>query len=155
MTGGTAAKALRKEGFTGEVLILAEEPSLPFGRPPLTKGYLRGEEDLSGWKVAPSEWYKAHQIQFIPAKVSALDPVARQVKLESGDAIRYERLLLATGGRNRRFEVPGAHLPGIHQLRTIAECDAIKRAAKPGVRAVVGVRVSSARRWQHLCASLG
>jgi 3-phenylpropionate/trans-cinnamate dioxygenase ferredoxin reductase component len=137
LTGGTAAKALRKGGFTGEMLILAEEPSLPFGRPPLTKGYLRGEEDLSGWKVAPSEWYKAHQIQFMPAKVSALDPVARLVKLESGDAIAYERLLLATGGQNRRFEVPGAHLPGIHQLRTIAECDAIKRAAKPGVRAVV------------------
>jgi 3-phenylpropionate/trans-cinnamate dioxygenase ferredoxin reductase component len=137
LTGGTAAKALRKEGFTGELLILADEPSFPFGRPPLTKGYLRGEEDLSGWKVAPSEWYKAHQIQFMPAKVSALDPVARQVRLESGDAIGYERLLLATGGRNRRFEVPGAHLPGIHQLRTIAECDAIKRAAKPGVGAVV------------------
>ncbi|MDQ6877947.1 MAG: FAD-dependent oxidoreductase [Candidatus Dormibacteraeota bacterium] len=137
LTGGTAAKALRKEGFTGELLILADEPSFPFGRPPLTKGYLRGEEDLSGWKVAPSEWYKAHQIQFIPAKVSALDPVARQVRLESGDAIGYELLLLATGGRNRRFEVPGAHLPGIHQLRTIAECDAIRRAAKPGVRAVV------------------
>ncbi len=137
LTGGTAAKALRKEGFTGELLILADEPSFPFGRPPLTKSYLRGEEDLSGWKVAPSDWYKVHHIQFIPAKVSALDPVARQVRLESGDAIGYELLLLATGGRNRRFEVPGAHLPGIHQLRTIAECDAIRRAAKPGVRAVV------------------
>ncbi|HVS47679.1 MAG TPA: FAD-dependent oxidoreductase [Candidatus Dormibacteraeota bacterium] len=137
LTGGNAAKALRNEGYTGELLILGDEPSFPFGRPPLTKGYLRGVERLSGWMVAPPEWYKAHQIQIVPARVSTLDPASKQVKLESGDAIGYERLLLATGGRNRRLEVPGAHLPGIHQLRTIAECDAIKRAAKPGARAVV------------------
>jgi 3-phenylpropionate/trans-cinnamate dioxygenase ferredoxin reductase subunit len=137
LTGGNAAKALRNEGYTGELLILGDEPSFPFGRPPLTKGYLRGVERLSGWMVAPPEWYKAHQIQIVPARVSTMDPASKQVKLESGDAIGYERLLLATGGRNRRLEVPGAHLPGIHQLRTIAECDAIKRAAKPGARAVV------------------
>jgi 3-phenylpropionate/trans-cinnamate dioxygenase ferredoxin reductase component len=137
LTGGNAARALRNEGYTGELLILGDEPSFPFGRPPLTKGYLRGEERLSGWMVAPPEWYKTHQIQLVPARVSTLDPDSKKVKLESGDAIGYERLLLATGGRNRRLEVPGAHLPGIYQLRTIAECDAIKRAAKPGARAVV------------------
>ena len=105
LTGATAAKALRKEGYGGELLILGEEPSLPFGRPPLSKGYLRGKEDLSSWLVAPFDWYKAHQIELLPAKVSGLEPDARRVKLESGDAIRYERLLLASGGRNRRFEV--------------------------------------------------
>lgn len=137
LTGGTAAKELRKQGYGDELLILAEEPSLPFGRPPLTKGYLRGEEELSGWMVAPRDWYKAHQVQFVPAKVVGVDPTAKQVKLESGDAIRYERLLLATGGRNRHFDAPGSSLPGIHQLRTIAECDGIKRVAKTGARAVV------------------
>jgi len=137
LTGGTAAKELRKQGYVDELLILAEEPSLPFGRPPLTKGYLRGEEELSGWIVAPRDWYKAHQVQFVPAKVVGVDPTAKQVKLESGDAIRYERLLLATGGRNRHFDAPGSSLPGVHQLRTIAECDDIKRVAKTGARAVV------------------
>jgi 3-phenylpropionate/trans-cinnamate dioxygenase ferredoxin reductase component len=137
LTGGTAAKELRKQGYVDELLILAEEPSLPFGRPPLTKGYLRGEEELSGWMVAPRDWYKAHQVQVVPAKVVGVDPTAKQVKLESGDAIRYERLLLATGGRNRHFDAPGSSLPGVHQLRTIAECDGIKRVAKTGARAVV------------------
>ena len=137
LTGGTAARELRKQGYVDELLILAEEPSLPFGRPPLTKGYLRGEEELSGWIVAPRDWYKAHQVQFVPAKVVGVDPIAKQVKLESGDAIRYERLLLATGGRNRHFDAPGSSLPGVHQLRTIAECDGIKRVAKTGARAVV------------------
>jgi 3-phenylpropionate/trans-cinnamate dioxygenase ferredoxin reductase component len=137
LTGGTAAKELRKQGYVDELLILAAEPSLPFGRPPLTKGYLRGEEELSGWMVAPRDWYKAHQVQFVPAKVVGVDSTAKQVKLESGDAIRYERLLLATGGRNRPFDAPGSSLPGVHQLRTIAECDGIKRVAKTGARAVV------------------
>ena len=137
LTGGTAAKELRKQGYVDELVILAEEPSLPFGRPPLTKGYLRGEEELSGWIVAPHDWYKAHQVQFVPAKVVGVDPTAKQVKLESGDAIRYERLLLATGGRNRHFDAPGSSLQGVHQLRTIAECDDIKRVAKTGARAVV------------------
>ena len=137
MTGGNAAKELRKRGYAGELLILAEEPSRPFGRPPLTKGYLRGEEDLTGWLVAPTDWYRKHRIQFVPARVVGVNPAASRVKLESGETIRYERLLLATGGRNRRFDAPGASLPGVHQLRTVAECDAIKRAAKPAARVVV------------------
>ena len=137
LAGGNAAKELRKQGYADELLILTEEPSFPFGRPPLTKGYLRGEEDLSGWMVAPADWYRAHHVQVIPASVSRVDAKTRQVKLQDGNAITYQRLLLATGGRNRRFDVPGSSLPGIHQLRTIAECDRIKRAAKPGARAVV------------------
>src|SRR5712692_3173414 len=137
LTGASAAKALRKDGYTGELLILTGEPSLPFGRPPLSKGYLRGEEDLTGWLPAPPDWYRAHQVELVPGQVSAVDPAAKKVILESGESVRYERLLIATGGRNRRFEVPGAHLPGVHQLRTIADCDAIKQAAKRGARAVV------------------
>ena len=137
LTGGNAAKELRKRGYAGDLVMVTDEPSLPFGRPPLTKGYLRGEEDLTGWMAAPPDWYRSHQIQLLPGRVASIHPASRQVQLETGDAIGYARLLLATGGRNRLFAVPGAHLPGVHQLRTIAECDAIKRAAKPGARAVV------------------
>jgi 3-phenylpropionate/trans-cinnamate dioxygenase ferredoxin reductase subunit len=137
LTGGSAAKALRKAGYRREVLMLAGEPTYPFGRPPLTKGYLRGAEDLAKWMVAPRDWYRANNVHVVPAKVVALDPDSRSVKLESGEAIGYQRLLLATGGRNRKLEVPGANLPGVHQLRTIAECDAIKLEAKAGARAVV------------------
>jgi 3-phenylpropionate/trans-cinnamate dioxygenase ferredoxin reductase component len=137
LTAGTAAKTLRKEGYGGELLILGDEPSFPFGRPPLTKGYLRGEEDLSGWMAAPLDWYRKNQVELLPARVTGVDPGAKKVRLESGDSIGYARLLLATGGRNRRFDVPGSSLAGVHQLRTIAECDEIKRAARPGARAVV------------------
>src|SRR5450759_301636 len=76
LTGGTAAKALRKHGYLGELLILGWGSSFPFGRPPRTKGYLRGEEGLPGWMVAPLDWYKNHQIQLVPAKVSGVDSAA-------------------------------------------------------------------------------
>ena len=137
LTGGTAAKALRKQGYAGELLILTDEPGFPFGRPPLTKGYLRGEENLSGWMVSPLDWYKTQNVQVVPAKVTSVEARARRLKLESGETIAFDRLLVATGGRNRPIDVPGAHLSGIYQLRTIAECDAIKRVAKPGSRVVV------------------
>ena len=67
----------------------------------------------------------------------AVDPAAHAVTLDSGEELGYQKVLIATGGRNRRLEVPGAELPGIHYLRTVAECDAIKREAVPGRRAVV------------------
>ena len=137
LTGGTAAKALRKQGYAGELLILTDEPGFPFGRPPLTKGYLRGEENLSGWMVSPLDWYKTQNVQVVPARVTSVEARARRLKLESGETIAFDRLLVATGGRNRPIDVPGAHLSGIYQLRTIAECDAIKRVAKPGSRVVV------------------
>jgi 3-phenylpropionate/trans-cinnamate dioxygenase ferredoxin reductase subunit len=69
--------------------------------------------------------------------VLAVDPAAHTVTLSSGDELGYQKVLIATGGRNRRVGIPGAGLSGIHYLRTVAECDAIKRAAMPGRRAVV------------------
>ena len=155
LTGGTAAKELRKQGYAGELLILAEEPSFPFGRPPLTKGYLRGEEDLSGWMVAPPDWYKAHQIQLVPARVSSVDPAAKQVQLESGDAIGYARLLLATGGRNRRFDVPGSSLQAFTSSERLPNATESNEPPNPALALLWWARVSSARRWQRPCASLG
>ena len=66
-----------------------------------------------------------------------VDPAAHAVTLDSGEQLAYQKVLIATGGRNRRLRIPGAELPGIHYLRTVAECDAIKREAVPGRRAVV------------------
>ena len=69
--------------------------------------------------------------------MAAVDPAAHTVILRSGEELRYQKVLVASGGRNRRLGIPGAGLPGIHYLRTVAECDAIKREAAPGRRAVV------------------
>ena len=138
MAGGNAAVALREEGFAGRVLLCGEEPNPPFGRPPLSKTYLRGEEDLSGWLVRPPEWYQEHDVELrTDAAVSGIDTTARRVSLASGASVGYRALLIATGARNRHLAIPGADLPGVHQLRTVAECEGIRRAALPGRHAVV------------------
>jgi 3-phenylpropionate/trans-cinnamate dioxygenase ferredoxin reductase component len=138
LAGGNAAATLRDEGFRGQVVVISQEPSVPFGRPPLSKTYLRSEEDLQGWYVRPEGWYAEHDVELrTGCHAAALDPAAHTVVLDGGRELGYQRLLIATGGINRRLGVPGADLPGIHYLRTVAECDAIKAEAAPGRRAVV------------------
>ena len=138
MAGGNAAATLRGEGFPGPVVVLSREPGVPFGRPPLSKTYLRSEEALSDWYVRPDGWYADHDVELRRGTTAAaVDPAAHALTLDSGEELGYLKVLVATGGRNRRLGIPGADLPGIHYLRTVAECDAIKREALPGRRAVV------------------
>jgi 3-phenylpropionate/trans-cinnamate dioxygenase ferredoxin reductase component len=138
LAGGNAAVTLREEGYAGPVVLISREPGVPFGRPPLSKTYLRSEEGVDAWYVRPADWYADHDVERRSgASVVAADSAAHTVTLDSGEEIRYEKLLIATGGRNRRLASPGADLPGIHYLRTVAECDAIKREAAPGRSAVV------------------
>jgi len=137
MAGGVAVKTLREEGYGGRLVLIGPEPTLPFGRPPLSKTYLRGEERLSGWLVNPPGWYAENDVELVAATAIRLDTAARRVELDSGEAVGYAKLLLTTGGRNRRLEVAGAGLAGVHQLRTVAECDSIKNAVRAGGRAVV------------------
>jgi len=135
--GGTAVATLRDEGFAGPVTIISREPGIPFGRPPLSKTYLRSEEDLAGWYIRPADWYGSHDVELRTDSVVSVDPMAHRLVLDSGGQLEYDKVLFATGGRNRRLTIPGAELPGIYYLRTMAECDAIKGQAVTGRRAVV------------------
>ena len=138
LAGGNAAATLREEGFRGRVVVISREPGVPFGRPPLSKTYLRSEETLEDWYVRPPGWYADHDVELLTgSRVAVIDTAARTVAFAEGQELSYQKLLLATGGQNRRLDVPGAQLPGIHQLRTVAECDAIKAEAAPNRRAVV------------------
>ncbi len=138
VAGGNAAATFRQEGFGGPVVLISQEPGVPFGRPPLSKTYLRSEEDLAGWYVRPASWYAEHDVDLRSgSSVAAVDAAAHTVVLRSGEELRYQKVLIASGGRNRRLGLPGAELPGIHYLRTVAECDAIKQEAVPGQRVVV------------------
>ena len=138
LAGGNAAVTLREEGWPGRIVMLGEEPGIPFGRPPLSKTYLRGEEGLGGWLVKPAEWYGDHRVELrTGVTIQGVDTRLRMVTLQGGGSVDYDKLLLCTGGRNRRFQVPGAETPGVYQLRTVAECDAIGRAAHPGARALI------------------
>ena len=74
--GGTAAATLRDEGFNGPVVLVSREPGIPFGRPPLSKTYLRSEEDLTDWYVRPPDWYEANDVDLRADSVVAVDPAA-------------------------------------------------------------------------------
>lgn len=138
LAGASAAAALREGGFDGTVELIGEEPQLPYNRPPLSKGYLRGQERLEDQLVNPADHYAGHDITLrLGVRATAVDPRRKVVGLAGGVEVPYDRLLVATGGRNRVLTTPGADLPGIFQLRTVEDCDRIRAVARPGARAVV------------------
>ena len=138
LAGGNAAVTLREGGWSGRIVMLGAESGIPFGRPPLSKTYLRGEESLSGWLVKPEDWYTDNRVELRTGiTIQAVDTRLKKVILQGEEIVAYDKLLLCTGGKNRTFQVPGAEAPGVYQLRTMAECDAIRRAVHPGARALI------------------
>lgn len=138
LAGASAAAALREAGFDGAVRLIGAEPQPPYNRPPLSKAYLRGEVRFEDQLVNPVRFYAEHDIELrLGARVTAIDPRLKMVQLDGGERIPYDRLLVATGGRNRTLAVPGAELEGVLQLRTVEDCDRIRAAARGAGRAVV------------------
>ena len=138
LSGGTAAASLREGGFDGEIHLIGEESHLPYNRPPLSKGYLRGEERFADQLVHPEDTYAERDITLrLGRRATGIDPQRKIVRLNGGEEIPYDRLLVTTGGRNRSLSAPGADLQGIFQLRTVEDCDRIRAAARPGSHAVV------------------
>ena len=138
LSGGTAAASLREAGFDGEIHLIGEESHLPYNRPPLSKGYLRGEERFADQLVHPEGTYAERDITLrLGRRATGIDPQRKIVRLNGGEGIPYDRLLVTTGGRNRSLSAPGADLQGIFQLRTVEDCDRIRAAARPGSHAVV------------------
>src|SRR5262245_7258749 len=138
LAGATAAATLRDEGFDGPIRLIGAEAPLPYNRPPLSKSYLRREEAFEAQLVKPAGYYREQHIELaMGTRVQAVGAARQGVELEVGERVDYDRLLVATGGRNRTLSVPGAQLSGIFQLRTVEDCDRIRDAVQRGRRAVV------------------
>jgi 3-phenylpropionate/trans-cinnamate dioxygenase ferredoxin reductase subunit len=138
LTGGAAATTLRSEGFDGPIVMVGEEPHLPYERPPLSKGYLRGEETKEHTLLHREAWYEEHDVELrLGSSAVHLDSTDREVELSTGERISYQQILIATGGRNRTLEVPGIDLEGVHALRTLEDADRIRAEARAGRTAVV------------------
>ena len=140
LAGAKAAEALRTEGFEGRIVLFAEEPEPPYERPPLSKDYLRGESAREQARVHPEGFYADHEIELrTGTSVVGLDTAAGEVALADGERMRYDRLLLATGARPRRLDVPGAALDGVLTLRDLADSDALRaRLSRTSHMVVVG-----------------
>ena len=138
--GGTAAALLRQYGFAGAIALVGDEPIAPYQRPPLSKAWLKGEADANDLMLRDASFYPEHNIDLrLNTRVSRIDRTARTVVLESGEALAYDWIILATGARARPLPVPGADLAGVLSLRTAADAEHLKAAIGPGRRlAIIG-----------------
>ncbi len=153
----SAAETLRAEGFAGEMTVVTRERHAPYQRPPLSKGYLAGNEGLDEVIVHPAQWYAEQGIELRTSTTAThLDPEAHTVTLRGegggegregsdgsggsggdGERLRYDKLLLATGAVSRTLPIEGAELAGVHTLRTLDDADALRRELGGGGRSLV------------------
>ena len=138
--GGTSAALLRQYGWTGPITLIGEEPLAPYQRPPLSKAWLKGEANADDLALRSDDFYAEEKIDLrLGVRVERLDTIGKRVLLKGGEAVRYDRLILATGARPRKLALPGAELDGVLELRTAADAEKLKQALGPGRRlAVIG-----------------
>src|SRR5260370_11190186 len=109
-----------------------------YRRPPLSKGFLRGTEPFEDAFVAPRAEYERIGIDLrLGTTVNKLEPEKKQIRLEGGEVVLYDRVLIATGGRKRKLRFPGADREGVLDLRTVEDSERIRAEARAGRRAVV------------------
>src|SRR3954451_25263334 len=122
LAGAKAAETLREEGFDGRLVLIGDEPVRPYERPPLSKDYLRGDAERDAIWVHDEGFYDERDIELrTGTRVAALALDTREVELEGGERIGFDKLLLATGAPPRRLPVPGADLDGVDLLRTVED----------------------------------
>ncbi|MCU1477441.1 MAG: FAD-dependent oxidoreductase [Subtercola sp.] len=138
LAGASAAKTLRDEGFSGEIRMLGAELHRPYIRPPLSKGFLAGNDELDSVFVQPAEWYAENDVTLsLGVTVDAIDPEAQFVFLGTGEAVMYDKLLLTTGSSPRMLDVPGTELTGVFTLRTLDDSEGLRAVFSGGKKVVV------------------
>lgn len=129
--------SLRQNGWAGEIVLVGDEPSLPYQRPPLSKTFLAGTATLADLLVRKPEFYEKEQVTFRQARVTAISRDTRTVELDDGQTLAYDKLVLCLGARPRPLGVPGTDLAGVHYLRDAADVEAIKGSLATASRAVI------------------
>jgi 3-phenylpropionate/trans-cinnamate dioxygenase ferredoxin reductase subunit len=138
LAGAKAAETLRAEGFDGRLVLVGAEEERPYERPPLSKDYLRGEVDREKVYVHPEGFYAEHDIELRLGRTAvSLNTAGAELALDDGERLGYDRLLLATGAEPRALSIPGAQLDGVVYLRSVADCDGLRRRLDRGGAVVV------------------
>lgn len=136
--GAMLAVGLRQKGFTGSILMVGEEPALPYERPPLSKAYFVGAVEEQRLYLRKPEFWQERDVEIrLSTIVARLRHEDHEAELTDGTVVRYRHCVIATGGRVRKLACPGADLAGVHYLRTLADVDAIRGDLKDGARMVV------------------
>ena len=124
---GQAAASLRQLGSTEQIAIIGQEPHIPYQRPPLSKQYLVGTHELNRVTLRPEKFYADRDIECrTGCRVTRIDSDHNAIELDDGETMTWDTLVLATGTSPRKLDVNGHDLDGVHYLRTIADCDAIR-----------------------------
>lgn len=130
--------SLRQQGFAGRIVLIGDEPSLPYRRPPLSKAFLAGEVEAPSLLIRSAESYAKQSIECLMGRrVVAIDRAAHRVQLDDGATLAYTHLVFATGGRPRRLPLPGGDAPNVHSIRAVADVERLKAGFKAGQRMVV------------------
>jgi NADPH-dependent 2,4-dienoyl-CoA reductase/sulfur reductase-like enzyme len=138
LAGAKAAETLRDEGFDGRIVLLGTEQQLPYERPPLSKGYLLGNDPLDSVYVQPADWYDEHDVELrMGVTVVGIDRAASVVLASDDSALHYDRLLLTTGASPRRLNFPGSDRDEVLYLRTVPDSERLRAAFQQGPRVVV------------------
>jgi 3-phenylpropionate/trans-cinnamate dioxygenase ferredoxin reductase subunit len=140
--GGQAAvqaiDTLRRKGFTGKLVLVGDEPWLPYQRPPLSKKYLAGALERERLLLRPPHFYESHSIETrLGRRVEEISRHEQRLRLDDGSNVAYDALLIATGSRPRTLAAPGMDLDGVYFLRTIADVERIRAGWAPGKRLII------------------
>jgi len=129
--GGSAALQLRSAGFEGALTLIGAEPHPPYERPPLSKAYLTGDLAYDSLLLRPLEFYGDQNVQLLTdTSVTSINLVEKVVMTSDKQALRFDKLLLATGARPRQLPISGADLPGVHYLRTLGDVAALQNTMR-------------------------
>jgi 3-phenylpropionate/trans-cinnamate dioxygenase ferredoxin reductase subunit len=138
LAAASAIEGIRELDKDGEITVVSAERELPYHRPPLSKGYLAGREQVETVRIHDALWYRDNRVRYrLGVEAKSVHMKKQTVTLASGERLEYDKMLLATGSHARRLAVPGADTPGVFLLRTVGESTALKTALKPGVKVVV------------------
>ncbi len=157
LTASRAAEALRENGFDGSIVLIGDEEVPPYERPPLSKQVLIGAEPPESALTHPEQWYSEQSVELLLGhRAAVLDRADRQLILDDGTRLRYDKVLLATGSRPRTLDIPGAGLDGVLTLRTMSDSIDLRDRLRAAENVVVvgggwiGLEVAAAAR-QHEC----
>jgi 3-phenylpropionate/trans-cinnamate dioxygenase ferredoxin reductase subunit len=155
--GNAAAETLRREGYVGPITLFSADPALPCDRPNLSKDYLAGSAQPDWIPLRSAKFYAKRGIDVrLDTRIAKIDPAQRTVTLADGASVTYGALLLATGATPIRLDVPGADLPHVRGLRTLADSDALIARAASARRCIVvgasfiGLEVAASLRTRGL-----
>lgn len=153
LAAAKAAESLRAESFSGRILVVGAEHHLPYERPPLSKDFLMGQEELDKVFAHPADWYDEYDVDLsLGTTVAGIDPGARKVTTDRGQEIDYDKLLIATGARPRPLAIADESGVPVSYLRTIEDSERLKSQFQPGRRVAVigggwiGLEVAAAAR---------